>query len=325
MKTSSSAIFANYTPQWLLRHNLGLTDSVVVISVSISLGAIAVFVALLRRCWWLAGQLVAFAAVSSPARACPNRHSLSATAYADSFVHREPAPSGHTMLAITAGLMLVCAVPRAGAPPGCPARRRLLHARGRLCDRRQMAPPLRRAHGRASVGALAMLMLLFTRRSGMHRPGKRVSSASVQIALNRAHHARHLRFRLRHYIIWQIFPGLEYGVAWSTGGACMSAGVLVIAVNALGRRRCAGRAPAHCVAAHTSGPDRRPARASAPLIARCRRPCAVPPYRPYCLRDVVISYGVTICYGMSALKWTCSKMTVILLLIPLVISKMCYF
>lgn len=56
--------FANYTPQWLLRHNLGLTDSVVVISVSISLGAIAVFVALLRRRWWLAGQLVAFAAVS---------------------------------------------------------------------------------------------------------------------------------------------------------------------------------------------------------------------------------------------------------------------
>lgn len=225
--------FANYTPQWLLRHNLGLTDSVVVISVSISLGAIAVFVALLRRRWWLAGQLVAFAAVSfacarvlKPALPRPllmQIHSSTANS----------APSGHTVLAITAGLMLVCAVPRAwrAACALFAAAYSMLVGVFVIADKWHRPCDVLMAV--FLVGALAMLMLLFTRRSGMDRPGKRVSSASVQIASTVLITLGICGFAYAGYIIWQIFPGLEYGVAWSTGGACMSAGVLVIAVNAL--------------------------------------------------------------------------------------------
>ena len=285
--------FANYTPQWLLRHNLGLTDSVVVISVSISLGAIAVFVALLRRRWWLAGQLVAFAAVSfacarvlKPALPRPllmQIHSSTANS----------APSGHTMLAITAGLMLVCAVPRAwrAACALFAAAYSMLVGVFVIADKWHRPCDVLMAV--FLVGALAMLMLLFTRRSGMVRPGKRLVRQRAD-CLNRAHHARHLRFRLRRLHHLADFPRTRIRRRLVDGRRVHVRRRARDRGERARRRRCAGRAPAHCVAAHTSGPDRRPARASAPLIARCRRPCAVPPYRPYCLRDVVISYGMSL-------------------------------
>ncbi len=253
--------FANYTPQWLLRHNLGLTDSVVVISVSISLGAIAVFVALLRRRWWLAGQLVAFAAVSfacarvlKPALPRPllmQIHSSTANS----------APSGHTMLAIhrrTLARHDARCPPGRGAPACAPLfRRRLLHARGHVFVNRStnwlrpcqstllMAVP----SFFLPVGALARCSCCCSRIAGAAwtDPGKRPPSRSRQRAdCSTGTHPNTLGIcgfrRTPATLFWPDFSRTSYtAVAWSTRSAraCPPA-CSCIAVNALRRSGAVG-------------------------------------------------------------------------------------
>lgn len=160
------------------------------------------------------------------------------------------APSGHTMLAITAGLMLVCAVPRAwrAACALLAAAYSMLVGVFVIADKWHRPCDVLMAV--FLVGALAMLMLLFTRTSGMDRPGKRVSSASVQIASTVLITLGICGFAYAGYIIWQIFPGLEYGVSLVDGRRVHVRRRARDCGERARRRRCAGRASAHRVAAH---------------------------------------------------------------------------
>lgn len=225
--------FANTVPQWLLDYNLRLTNSTVVVAVSLTFGAVAIIVALIRRRWWLAGQLVVFAAVSyGLARllktVLPRPYLMEIRS---STVNS--APSGHTMLAIVAGIMLICAVPHAFRALCAIIATVYSTLVGTLVIVDRWHRPCDVLMSVFLAGALAALMLLFTRTSGMDKPGNRVSSPTVQIAASVLITLGVCGSAYAAYIVWQIYSGLQYMSSWSVSGACMSTGVLVIAINAL--------------------------------------------------------------------------------------------
>lgn len=102
--------FADTMPAWLSFGNL---KSGLVIGVSLAFGAAAMLVAAARKRWWLLGQLAVFAAVAfAAAKLLKPLLPRPLLVHVESSVNNS-APSGHTMLAAAAGLMLLAAVPRA--------------------------------------------------------------------------------------------------------------------------------------------------------------------------------------------------------------------
>lgn len=142
------------------------------------------------------------------------------------------APSGHTILAAAAGVMLVCAVPR--------VLRALAAAIGWLYAvlvglsviAAQWHRPIDVIMALLIVGGLALLMLAVSFANGMDEPGKRILAVGAD-RRQRDADVRNAGTLYGAYIIWQIQPGLDLSAEWTNAGACASTAILTASVCAL--------------------------------------------------------------------------------------------
>ncbi|OZG64745.1 phosphatase PAP2 family protein [Bifidobacterium eulemuris] len=204
----------------------------VVIAISCVLGVSGLVCAAVRRRWWLLGQMAVFAAFCAAAELLkdllPRPFLINTESRA-----LNSAPSGHTILAAAAGMLLVLAVPRV-----CRALAALLAAVwsalvGASVIVAQWHRPCDVVMALLLVGGIAMLTMAFTRRSGMDAMGSRASSAGVQIVGSVLLTAGLMAMVYAAYIVWQVLPGLSVSASWSLSGAVVSSMVLVAACAAV--------------------------------------------------------------------------------------------
>lgn len=209
-----------------------VAQSWLVIAISCLLAVIGVVSALVRRRWWLVGQIVVFAAVCLAVTRIKGVLPRPFIINTDSPAANS-APSGHTMLAAACAVILLLAVPRAA--------RALAGVIGVIWSWTvgvsviygQWHRPSDVAMSILLVAGLALIVLVFTRTSGMDEPGSRVSSVSVQIVGSVLITGGLLLLAYSAYVIWQVVPGLNISASWAVSGSIVSAIVGVAGVAAL--------------------------------------------------------------------------------------------
>ena len=209
-----------------------VAQSWLVIAISCLLAVIGVASALVRRRWWLVGQIVVFAAVCLAVTRIKGVLPRPFIINTDSPAANS-APSGHTMLAAACAVILLLAVPRAA--------RALAGIIGVIWSWTvgvsviygQWHRPSDVAMSILLVAGLALIVLVFTRTSGMDEPGSRVSSVSVQIVGSVLIAGGLLLLAYSAYVIWQVVPGLNISASWAVSGSIVSAIVGVAGVAAL--------------------------------------------------------------------------------------------
>lgn len=209
-----------------------VAQSWLVIAISCLLAVIGVVSALVRRRWWLVGQIVVFAAVCLAVTRIKGVLPRPFIINTDSPAANS-APSGHTMLAAACAVILLLAVPRAA--------RALAGIIGVIWSWTvgvsviygQWHRPSDVAMSILLVAGLALIVLVFTRMSGMDEPGSRVSSVSVQIVGSVLITGGLLLLAYSAYVIWQVVPGLNISANWAVSGSIVSAIVGVAGVAAL--------------------------------------------------------------------------------------------
>ena len=209
-----------------------VAQSWLVIAISCLFAVIGVVSALVHRRWWLVGQIVVFAvvclAVTRIKGVLPRPFIINTDSPA-----ANSAPSGHTMLAAACAVILLLAVPRAA--------RALAGIIGVIWSWTvgvsviygQWHRPSDVAMSIQLVAGLALIVLAFTRTSGMDEPGSRVSSVSVQIVSSVLITGGLLLLAYSAYVIWQVVPGLNISASWAVLGSIVSAIVGVAGVAAL--------------------------------------------------------------------------------------------
>lgn len=209
-----------------------VAQSWLVIAISCLLAVIGVVSALVRRRWWLVGQIVVFAAVCLAVTRIKGVLPRPFIINTDSPAANS-APSGHTMLAAACAVILLLAVPRAA--------RALAGIIGVIWSWTvgvsviygQWHRPSDVAMSILLVAGLALIVLVFIRMSGMDEPGSRVSSVSVQIVGSVLITGGLLLLAYSAYVIWQVVPGLNISASWAVSGSIVSAIVGVAGVAAL--------------------------------------------------------------------------------------------
>lgn len=209
-----------------------VAQSWLVIAISCLFAVIGVVSALVHRRWWLVGQIVVFAvvclAVTRIKGVLPRPFIINTDSPA-----ANSAPSGHTMLAAACAVILLLAVPRVA--------RALAGIIGVIWSwgvgvsviYGQWHRPSDVAMSILLVAGLALIVLAFTRTSGMDEPGSRVSSVSVQIVSSVLITGGLLLLAYSAYVIWQVVPGLNISASWAVSGSIVSAIVGVAGVAAL--------------------------------------------------------------------------------------------
>lgn len=209
-----------------------VAQSWLVIAISCLLAVIGVVSALVRRRWWLVGQIVVFAAVCLAVTRIKGVLPRPFIINTDSPAANS-ASSGHTMLAAACAVILLLAVPRAA--------RALAGIIGVIWSWTvgvsviygQWHRPSDVAMSILLVAGLALIVLVFTRTYGMDEPGSRVSSVSVQIVGSVLITGGLLLLAYSAYVIWQVVPGLNISASWAVLGSIVSAIVGVAGVAAL--------------------------------------------------------------------------------------------
>lgn len=219
-------------PSWLqsLVHLLAVSSTVIAISVVFAL--VGIVVAAVRKRWWLLGQLVVFAGLcygSSLLKGVlprPYLQNINSSA-------SNTAPSGHTLLAAAAVVVLVCAVPRAwrAACAAVGSAYTLLVALSLVAGKWHR--PTDVVMSLLIVGGWALLVLACTRTSGMDEIGTRSASASIQIVGSVMITGGIMISLYGAYLVWQIEPGLSLGASWTQSGACAATTMLVCGVSML--------------------------------------------------------------------------------------------
>jgi membrane-associated phospholipid phosphatase len=220
------------TPAWANVIMYAVAQSWLVIAVSCALAAIGIVAALVRRRWWLVGQIAVFAVVCLAVTRIKDLLPRPFIINTDS-PHVNSAPSGHTILAAAAVVIMLLGVPR--------ALRALAGVVGVawsvLVGVSVMDGQWHRASDVAMsillVTGLALIILTFTRKSGMDELGSRLSSVSVQIVGSVLLTGGVLLLIYSAYVIGQVVPGLSVSAGWAVEGAIVSAVVGVTGVAAL--------------------------------------------------------------------------------------------
>lgn len=234
-QTFDELVWANavrLTPGWATGVLNAVAQSWLVIAISCVLAVVGAVCALVRRRWWLVGQIVVFAALCYAAtwlKALLPRPFIVLT---ESPVENS-APSGHTMLAAAAAAILVLTVPRAVRALAAVIGVVWSSLVGVSVIYGQWHRPSDVAMGVLLVTALGLLILTFTRRSGMDEPGRRISSISIQIVGSVLVTGGLLAVAYALYVIWQVVPGLNVGAGWAVGGCIISAMVALVGIAAL--------------------------------------------------------------------------------------------
>lgn len=208
------------------------TKSPVVIAVSAAFALAAFAIMAIRRRWWLIGQSVALAALCYAATllkyVLPRPFIIYTT-----FPVVNSAPSGHTMLAATACALLLIAVAREGRALAAMVGMVVSSTVGLSVIAGKWHRPSDVLMSLLIVAGLTLIVLTFTRASGMDAPGRRVSSISVQIVGTVMITAGLIACVYVGYVVWQILPGLSLSAGWAVNGAHASTVVGVLAVSSL--------------------------------------------------------------------------------------------
>ena len=199
----------NDVPSWATGVMNAVAQSWLVIAVSCTIAAIGIITALIRRRWWLAGQIAVFAvvclAVTRIKGLLPRPFIINTESPA-----ANSAPSGHTMLAAACAVILLLTVPRAV---------------------------------RALAGVIGVVWAVTVGVSVIygqwHRPSDVAMSillvaglALLALAVTRGL----LLLAYSGYVIWQVVPGLNVSASWAVQGANVSAvvGIAGVAMLAFG-------------------------------------------------------------------------------------------
>ncbi|WEV46512.1 phosphatase PAP2 family protein [Bifidobacterium sp. ESL0690] len=219
-------------PSWIIAVAHVLNRGVVIVVTSLTIAVIAFIIAVVRKRWWLVGQMAVFGGVAYAAawlkRLLPRPMIIRVLS-----THENSAPSGHTLLAVGSVLVLLIAVPRVW--------RALVAVLGGTYSILVAASVIvGRWHRPSDVlmslfigGGLAMLTLAFTRKSGMDSPGSRMSSASIQIVGSIMITFGMVSCVYAGYMLWQIYPGLDIMAIWAKNGACALTMAAIIGVGCL--------------------------------------------------------------------------------------------
>ena len=205
----------------------------VTVVICVVLGLAALVVVLVRRRWWLLGQVAVYALVVYGAARILKRflprpvliHSQASTA--------NSAPSGHTILALAVVLALLCVVPRVWRAPVALVGFAFDLSVGCSLVQGGWHRPSDVIMGILIPVGLCLIALAATRGTGMDVPGTRMSSASIQIVSTLMLVAGFLGVLYACYVIWQVSPGLEIGARWTAYGVHCSAVIMMASVLSL--------------------------------------------------------------------------------------------
>lgn len=224
--------FMAFLPDWIGAVVRVFTFRYFVVATSLAIGAVAVIVVIVRRRWWLLLQMLVFAALSGAVSllkyVLPRPFLINIVS-----THDNSAPSGHTVLAAAACLMLVVAVARAWRAVAALAGFAYTVFAGLSMIAGGWHRPTDVVMALLAVAGAALLTLACTRVSGMDEPGKRASSASIQIVGSVLTTAGLLGCLYAAYVIWQVQPGLGLADRGIQNDARISAIVLIAGVTAL--------------------------------------------------------------------------------------------
>lgn len=220
-------------PGWLEPVVHVFTISTVVIATSAIMSIIALAVLIVRKRCLLIAQLavfggICFAAAELLKPLLPRPYLINLESNPNN-----SAPSGHVILAATAGVILLCAVPRMCRALVAVIGWAYAVLVGLSVIAGQWHRPTDVIMALLIVGGVAMLMLAATFANGMDEPGSRASSPSVQIVGSVLLTFGVLGTLYGAYIIWQIQPGLAMSAEWTNSGAHLSTVILTASVASL--------------------------------------------------------------------------------------------
>lgn len=220
-------------PGWLEPVVQVFTISTVVIVTSAIMSIIALAVLIVRKRWLLIAQLavfggICFAAAELLKPLLPRPYLINLESNPNN-----SAPSGHVILAATAGVILLCAVPRMCRALVAVIGWAYAVLVGLSVIAGQWHRPTDVIMALLIVGGVAMLMLAATFANGMDEPGSRASSPSVQIVGSVLLTFGVIGTLYGAYIIWQIQPGLAMSAEWTNSGAHLSTVILTASVASL--------------------------------------------------------------------------------------------
>lgn len=220
--------FADMVPDWL-GGLLALGTHLNVVIVSTALAVIAVVIAAIRRRWWLLGQIVVFGLL------CFAATLMKPVLPRPFIIHTEivdgpSAPSGHVTLAVASAIALLLVVSRGwrwvvslvGMTWSAFVGLSVVYGRWHRPSDAAMAMLL--------VGGIALIVLAFTRASGMDRMGTRRSSAGVQIVASVSLTAGIMATLYGAYVVWQIVPGLTMSAQWARSSSMAASAILAVAI-----------------------------------------------------------------------------------------------
>jgi membrane-associated phospholipid phosphatase len=214
--------FHDAVPTWMAPAMSLFTATYTVPVVVGVLAIIVLAVTVVRKRWWLIGQLVVFVALWA---VLPGllKSTLPRPVLINSLASQSnSAPSGHTMIACAAGVILLCSVSRAWRAGATVIAAALAFLVALSVVDGQWHRPTDTIMALLLSMGLAFIMLAFTRKSGMDVPGTRASSASVQIVSSVMITAGVMALIYGLYVAWQIQPGLQFSAQWARSGAHVS-------------------------------------------------------------------------------------------------------
>lgn len=225
--------FSDALPAWFGPVVHVFTISRLVQGISVAMAIAALIVLIVRKRWLLIAQLAVFGGLCFTAAKV-----LKATLPRPYLINLDSnpvnsAPSGHTILATAAGVMLLCAVPRALRALTAVIGWAYAVLVGLSVIADQWHRPVDVIMALLIVGGLALLMLAVSFANGMDEPGRRASSPSVQIVGSVMLTFGVLGTLYGAYIVWQIQPGLALSAEWTNAGAHASTTILTASVAAL--------------------------------------------------------------------------------------------
>ena len=214
--------FHSAVPAWLAPAMSLFTSTYAVPVVVGVLAIIALVVAVVRKRWWLIGQMVVVVALCA---VLPGvlKSTLPRPVLINSLASQSnSAPSGHTMIACAAGVVLLCSVPRVWRAAAAILAAALSFLVALSVVDGQWHRPTDTIMALLIALGVAFIMLAFTRKSGMDAAGTRASSASVQIVSSVMITAGVVALIYGAYVAWQIQPGLQFSAQWARSGAHIS-------------------------------------------------------------------------------------------------------
>lgn len=193
-----------------LRNSMGIMVLGAVITVC------SLILAVMRKRWWLVGQcaaIILLSIIAEPLKKILPRPMLISIEYLAS----NSAPSGHALIIAASCALIVCCASRGFRAWSALASSALVFLVSCSLVAGHWHRPSDVIVSVLIVGAITLLVLAFTRKSGMDIPGSRRSSISVQIVGTSMITLGVMMCMYAAYLIWQILPGVDLFARWAVG------------------------------------------------------------------------------------------------------------